>query len=83
MVARRVKYVGFGFGRRQRRCHRLNTLRPPTSYGGALATFEKTDLSAARRVSRISARKLARAQTKNQLRACDTRSAHLIRAVAA
>ena len=52
-------------------------------YGGGLKYRGSKFFSTAPRVSRISAPKMARAATANELRACDTGCAHLIRTVAA
>jgi hypothetical protein len=47
-------------------------------YGSGLTVCELALFYIARRVSRISARFDARARTRNELRACDTRRAHFI-----
>lgn len=65
---------------RRNRVEKPTTFRPATSYGGALGAFDQGHLTAARRMSRISARHVARARTRNELRACDTRRAQFIRA---
>ena len=49
-----------------------------TSYGGALRVFVRGRLSAARHVSRKSARSGARTRTRFELRTCDTRRAQFI-----
>jgi hypothetical protein len=63
----------------QHRCGRSRPLRQRTRYGGALQSVWVMHLTSARRVSRISAHKRARARERLELRACDTFRAHLIR----